>query len=131
MGIRERQWEQLSNRRRGSNDETSRSIKVDRAYRTKQEHQFPRFFRDPKIDPALKWALLRWCVYRFPVRYKESRVESSTLHKLRDTDSLSPIEYEGFVETMSLVFNKEQEEWGLWKLRSSYVADFRARHRED
>lgn len=73
--------------------------------------------------------MLRCCIYKFHVSYKLSREELNTLEHIRDTYGLSDEEDEDWLERMRLIFNEEQERWGLWKLSRVRKQDVRNRMR--
>lgn len=70
--IRDKQWKQMELDSKGANPQTIRHIHTVKSGNYGNSHQFPRFLRDPKLEPSLKRAMLRWCIYNFPVRCKPS-----------------------------------------------------------
>lgn len=121
VNLKDKQWHNLEVESRGSNAVTSRGVKVNITTLKGIVHCFPRFLEDPKVDPALKRVMLRWSVYKFPVRYKATPEDTIVLTKIRNTNEMNDTDYKEFIEQVRRIFNKEQEEWGLWKLHHSYV----------
>lgn len=76
LTVRKRQWRRLEEESKGADNSTRRQIirVVDKNGQYK--HNFLRFLIDAKVDPALKRAMLRWAIYKFPVRYKLKREEA-------------------------------------------------------
>lgn len=125
-----RQWKQLEKESKGSNDSSSRHITgQDETNNPKDKNRFPKFLADTELDPTLKRAMLRWTIYKFPVRYKPNIDERQALEEIKHTNQLSDTEYGLMVEKVKKLFNEEQEWWGLWKLRKSYTQDIRSRYR--
>lgn len=112
------QWKKLEQESVGANSSKSRHIKSERKVGHREIHTFPKFLRDPKLTPPMKRAMLRWSVYRFPVRYKPTSEEARTLHQITNTDDLGDEEYMNFVEQIRLIFNAEQELW----IYGNYIA---------
>lgn len=108
---------------------TSRHISVKAARHLHTELRFPRFLRDRKLDPVLKRAALRWSIYNFPVRHIPSREELGTLRQIEETDDLTEYDYMRWKEALRVLFNKEQEVWGLWKLSFAHIMNVRCRLR--
>lgn len=73
---------------------------------------------------------MRWAIYKFLVRYKPNREEVADLTNITKINELSDEAYQELIESTRLTFNKEQECWGLWTLKSGYVQDVRSRLRE-
>lgn len=142
--LREEQWADLEAQSKVDNPDTSRHIQTNEISE-QQEHQFPRF---PTVEPwstvrslrnrviapfsagpALKRAMTRWCIYKFPVRYKLTKAEEITLGQIRYTDELDETQYKTMLEGIRDVFNGEQGCWGMCKLSSCYRPDVRHRLR--
>lgn len=127
--LRAKQWAQLTEESKGSNATTSRHVRVEDSSKKRNRAKFPRFLDDPKLDPAMKRAILRWTVYKFPVCYKSNTAEKEAMNRIRCTDGLIEEEYKEMLETIRKVLKEEQNCWGLWRFRSSYVQDVRSRLR--
>lgn len=114
----------------GANVQTSRHINVRIVERERVRHQFPRFRRDAKLDPVLKRSILLWVIYKFPVIYKPSRGEKEQLKQIRTTEGIQEAESEKWLNDLLVIFNKEQDCWGLWKLRKVHTQDVSCRLRD-
>lgn len=127
--LRTQQWDKIDEDSRSRNRTTSRHILTGRGGIRHKQETFPRFLTDSKVDPALKRAMMRWTIYNFPVRYKTNREEDDELKNITRSNEISDAEYHKLIESTRVIFNKEQECWGLWKLKSGYMQDVRSRLR--
>lgn len=128
--MREEKWKQLEEQIKSNNESTIRNPCTHRNNETANKSQhFPRFLTDSKLDPALKRSMLRWLIYKFPVRCQPTTEEKTVMEMIKDTDRLTEEQYRYMVETIRVVFNAEQERWGMWKLRRSYIQDLRSNYR--
>lgn len=103
--LRKEQWKNLETVSKGNNPTTSRYINVDTIGGEGKGKKFPRFLQDGRLDPALKRTMMRWCVYKYPVRYKPTATEKEALGRIRNTDDMDENEYARWQQVMLKVFN--------------------------
>lgn len=123
--LKDKQWEILDLESKASNDATSRDTKTSTGTGWRRTVPFPRFLSNPTVDPALKRVMVRWCLYKFPVRNTVCKYDALTLGEITNTNDLDDIAYSKLIEDLRVMFNKDQELWGLCKLHGGYVENLR------
>lgn len=74
----------------------------------------------------LKKAMLRWSVYKFPVRYKPTEQEIRLIAELPRWKELSQERRRLVHETLLNTYNAEQREWGMRTIATSGAQDIRS-----
>lgn len=67
---------------------------------------------------------------KIPSKIQGNKRGEDNAERYKDKNEMEEEQYRDFIERLREIFNKEQEELGLWKLSSSYIEDVRSRMRE-
>lgn len=123
------QWRELEEMSKGAAGNVGRHISSKENENHKGPGRYCRFLEDERLEPVLKRMMIKWGIYKFPVKYEATQVEVVQLNNINNTHTLGTEDYEDLIETVRTIFNAEQQHWenSRWKLQSSYVRSIQTR----